>query len=280
MLVVGAVAVSLLFVALWARQQVTRDATPVDVGWAGAIGLLSVVYWLGPLIFRGEPSAEMGSSEAIRRGIVAALGAVWSFRLAAFLFWTRVRGHREEDGRYQALRRGWGSRAGAFFFVFYQAQALLAWLFAGPLFLAMQARGEWSLFDTVGVAIWLVSVFGESAADAQLAAFRADPGNRGKVCQVGLWRYSRHPNYFFEWLHWWTYVAMSVGAPWGWLTVGAPLLMLLFLFKVTGIPATEAQAVRSRGDAYRAYQRTTSVFVPWFPRRESPVDTQTQGDVA
>lgn len=277
-LIWGAVLVSLLFVVLWARQQATRDATPVDVGWAGSIGLLTLFYWLAPLV--SSDTGGRSSDSDIRRAVIAIVGAAWAFRLAGFLYWTRVRGHREEDGRYQALRRGWGSRAGAFFFVFYQAQALLAWLFAGPIFLAMQARTSWSLFDLAGLAIWLTSVVGEGVADAQLAAFRANPANTGRVCQAGLWRYSRHPNYFFEWLHWWSYVAMTVGTPWGWLTIGAPLLMLLFLFKVTGIPATEAQAVRSRGEAYRAYQRTTSVFVPWFPRQESPIDTRSRGDVA
>ena len=250
--------VSLLFVVLWWRQQVTRDATPVDVGWASSIGLLALFYWL--------TSGQVGDA---RVAVIGLLGAGWAFRLALFLYWTRVRGHREEDGRYQTLRRGWGDRAGLFFFVFYQVQALLAWLFAGPIFLAMFARPGWSVGDSIGVGIWLASVLGEATADAQLARFRADPASKGRVCQVGLWRYSRHPNYFFEWLHWGTYVAMTVGSPWGWLTWFAPALMLLFLFKVTGIPATEAQAVRSRGEAYREYQRTTSVFVPWFPKATS-----------
>lgn len=262
-LVWGGLLVSLLFVALWARQQATRDATPVDVGWAASIGLLSLFYWLASGFGSGDKVVGLD-----RMSIIALLGAGWAFRLAAFLYWTRVRGHREEDGRYQTLRRGWGSRAGAFFFVFYQVQALLAWLFAGPVFLAMTARSTWAIGDMIGIAIWAVSVLGEAIADSQLAAFRADSARRGQVCRMGLWRYSRHPNYFFEWLHWWAYVAMTWGTPWGWLTWGAPALMLLFLFKVTGIPATEAQAVRSRGEAYRAYQRTTSVFVPWFPKSE------------
>jgi steroid 5-alpha reductase family enzyme len=92
--------------------------------------------------------------------------------------------------------------------------------------------------------------------------------NRGHTCRDGLWRYSRHPNYFFEWLHWWAYVPLSLGAAGGWATILAPLVMLFFLFCVTGIPATEAQALQSRGADYRQYQRTTSAFFPWFPRRE------------
>ncbi|HEX6834360.1 MAG TPA: DUF1295 domain-containing protein, partial [Rudaea sp.] len=118
-----------------------------------------------------------------------------------------------------------------------------------------------------GLAIWCVSLAGESIADAQLAAFRRNPHNHGKTCRAGLWRYSRHPNYFFEWLHWFTYVCLAMQAPYPvWLlSLLGPVLMLISLFWVTGIPYVEAQALRSRGDDYRAYQRTTSVFVPWFP---------------
>ena len=107
----------------------------------------------------------------------------------------------------------------------------------------------------------------ELPADRQLARFKADPANAGLTCRVGLWRWSRHPNYFFEWLHWWSYCAFAVGSGWWWwTTLVGPVVMLTLLFKVTGIPATEAQAIRTRGDDYRAYQRTTSPFIPWFPK--------------
>jgi steroid 5-alpha reductase family enzyme len=119
------------------------------------------------------------------------------------------------------------------------------------------------------VAVAVLALGGEAIADAQLSRFRRDPANRGTVCRTGLWRYSRHPNYFFEWVHWWAYVLIGIAAPWGWLALFGPALMLLFLFKITGIPPTEARALESRGDAYREYQRTTSVFVPWPPRRET-----------
>jgi steroid 5-alpha reductase family enzyme len=115
----------------------------------------------------------------------------------------------------------------------------------------------------------LVAVAGEAIADRQLQRFRENPANRGQVCQTGLWRYSRHPNYFCEWLHWWAYVACSGLRPvtlWGLL---GPLAMWWFLNRVTGIPPTEAQSLKSRGEAYRRYQQTTSRFFPWPPRAES-----------
>jgi steroid 5-alpha reductase family enzyme len=111
-----------------------------------------------------------------------------------------------------------------------------------------------------------LALIGEAVADAQLAAFKRTPHAPGEVCQRGLWNYSRHPNYFFEWLIWVAWALFALASPYGWLAVACPLLMFYFLFRVTGIPATEAQALRSKGEAYRAYQRSTSAFVPWFKK--------------
>ena len=119
----------------------------------------------------------------------------------------------------------------------------------------------------LGLALGLLAIGGETLADRQLERFRLNPANRGKVCREGLWYYSRHPNYFFEWLYWWAFVLMGIGTSYGWWTLLGPLFMLLFLFKLTGIPYTEKQALASRGEAYRAYQKSTPMFFPWFPRR-------------
>jgi steroid 5-alpha reductase family enzyme len=124
-----------------------------------------------------------------------------------------------------------------------------------------------SLSDVLGFVVWLVAIMGESLADLQLARFKALPANRGKVCSIGLWRYSRHPNYFFEWLIWVALFLFAAPAEWGWTTILCPAIMLFFLLRVTGIPYTEEQSLRSRGELYREYQRITPVFVPWFPRR-------------
>ena len=114
--------------------------------------------------------------------------------------------------------------------------------------------------------VWLVAVVGETAADLQLADFKRKPWNHDRVCREGLWYCSRHPNYFFEWVHWWTYVLMAVGLPNAWLTWLGPLVMGWALVKLTGIPLAEEQAVLRRGEDYRRYQRVTSSFFPWFPR--------------
>jgi steroid 5-alpha reductase family enzyme len=134
------------------------------------------------------------------------------------------------------------------------------------LLAALNPRPRLSPFEYAGAALWLVAWMGEIAADWQLHRFKANPANRGVTCRAGLWRYSRHPNYFFEWLIWVAFAVFAMGSPYGYVSLFAPLLMLYFLFRVTGIPATEAQALRSKGDDYRRYQTSTSAFVPWFPR--------------
>ena len=128
-------------------------------------------------------------------------------------------------------------------------------------------RAHWSGWDPAGALLWCFSVGNTILTDRQLAQFRAIPDHRGKTCRVGWWRYSRHPNYFFEWLHWWSYVVLAAGSPFWWATLAAPATMLYLLFRVTGIPPTEAQALASRGEDYRSYQRTTSMFFPWRPRK-------------
>ena len=213
----------------------------------------------------------LASDGAVEKRVLAVIIAgTWSFRLARHLF-VRLSGHDEEDGRYQAMREHWGDKADFWLFWFFMVQALVAWLFSLPAWVvANDPSAALDAWVFVGLAFWLVSLVGESIADRQLAAFKADPSNRddnrGKVCNVGLWRYSRHPNYFFEWLHWFAYPFVAMGAPYQWVAWLGPVVMLLFLYRVSGIPYTEKQSLKSRGEAYREYQRTTSPFIPWPPK--------------
>ncbi|NKB24027.1 MAG: DUF1295 domain-containing protein [Kiritimatiellae bacterium] len=136
-----------------------------------------------------------------------------------------------------------------------------------PLVLHLYKESSLTGWEIAGFAFGLVAILGEAIADRQLERFRSNPQNRGAVYRDGLWRVSRPPNYFFEWLYWWAYVIMGVGMPCGVVTLLGPVLMLLFLFKLTGIPYTEQQALSSRGDAYREYQKATPIFLPWFPQK-------------
>lgn len=238
---------------LWVIQLRTKNAGTVDVAWSAGIGALALLF------------AALADGHPARRWLVGGLTAVWSLRLAYYLI--RRVGGEQEDGRYQALRESYGPRANRFFFWFFQFQALLVVLFALPPLLAMTAPvGPLRAWDFIGVLICTIAIAGETLADRQLATWRANPANQRRTCRSGLWRYSRHPNYFFEWLHWWAYCAFAAGTWAGLVALLGPALMLLFLFKVTGIPPTEARALARRGDDYRDYQRTTSVFFPWFPK--------------
>jgi len=249
----GAVALMLL---AWAWQLRTRNAGVVDVVWSFGMAASAMTY------------AVLLDGALLPRLLVAVLGGAWGLRLAWHLG-TRVFGDAHEDGRYAYLRKHWDDAQGKFL-LFFLAQALMIVLLSIPFWIvAHNPRGDWSLWTTLGVLIWAMSVAGESLADRQLAAWKRDPAHKGQTCRDGLWRYSRHPNYFFEWLHWFAYVCLAVGLPWGWVlgSLCGPALMLAFLYRVTGIPYTEAQSLRSRGEDYARYQRTTSAFFPRLPKR-------------
>lgn len=250
----GWIVAAAVMALLWAVQRRTGNAGVVDVGWTALVGGLAVVY------------AAESAGWPWRRLAVAAMMGSWSARLTLHLLYDRVLG-KPEDGRYAELRRQKGDRAGGWFFWFFQAQAVAALFFSMPaLFSSLNRAGDFAAVELVAATLWVGAFAGETTADRQLLRFKMNPANKGRTCQVGLWRYSRHPNYFYEWLIWVAYALFATGSPYGWIAWSCPAAMIVLLFKVTGIPATEAQALRSRGDEYRQYQRTTSVFVP-LPRR-------------
>lgn len=250
MIAIGWAASASLMTVLWLAQRARGNAAIVDVAWSFATAGLGAWFALSA---DGYPP---------RRLVVAAMVMIWGARLGLHL-WHRVASERE-DGRYRRMREEWGDKTQRNMFVFFQIQALWAVMFALPMLAAARNRsGPLTWIDAAGIALWTISLVGTSIADRQLANFRLNLANRGKVCRDGLWRYSRHPNYFFEWLHWWAYVALAAGSPIWWVAPLGVATMLYFLTKVTGIPPTEAQAIRSRGNAYREYQRTTSAFIPW-----------------
>ena len=246
-------AVSILMLILWLISLKTHNASIVDPGWAFGLLICAGIY------------AAAGDGYIWRNALFVFMTGVWACRLGLYLF-TRI-WKQPEEGRYQQLRKEWQRNINFKFLLFFEFQALLDVVLSIPfLVAALNPTPRLSSLEFAGLGIWAIAMLGEATADAQLNRFKKDAANKGKTCQAGLWNYSRHPNYFFEWLIWVGWLVFALGSPYGWIVVVCPLLMLYFLFKVTGIPATEAQALRSRGEDYRRYQQTTSVFVPWFKK--------------
>jgi len=249
-------AMAVVMAGLWVLQLRMRNASIADVGWC--MGLITVVLWY----------ATQATGEIERKIVVAILVVLYAGRLGFYILLNRVIG-KQEDARYRRLRELWGGSERLKMFAYFQLQALaVAGLSLPFLVLIQNPRPPFALIELAGLLIWIVAITGEAVADWQLAQFRSKSWNRDRVCRDGLWYCSRHPNYFFEWLHWWAYVVMAIGTP-GWLlTWIGPVAMGWALVKVTGIPLAEAQALASRGEEYRIYQQTTNAFLPWWPKRQ------------
>ncbi len=257
----GWAGVAVIMLILWFAQWRSKNAGIVDVAWAFGTGVLAI--WL---------VLASDSGELTRKIIIALMAAFWGVRLGIHLS-SRVFSE-TEDGRYRYMREQLGSRVQPVMFGFFQIQALWAVMFALPMWAAAQSGAPAPAWhDVAGFLVFVAALAGEAIADAQLSRFRKNPENRGKVCRDGFLRYSRHPNYFFEWVHWFAYVLIGIGSPVWWITVAGVIVMYVFLTRITGIPFTEQQSLRSRGDAYRRYQETTSSFFPLPP--EEPKGNET-----
>ena len=257
LLLIGTIAVVTVMLALWLLGLAGHNFSYVDIGWSANFALLAIIY------------GAIGSGDPLRRLLICGMFAVWSTRLALHLA-ARIIGEPEE-GRYAQLRKEWGAKGNVNlkFLGFFQFQALLNVVLGLPmLFAVMNSQSQLHALEITGAIVWLIAVIGESIADAQLKHFKRDKNNKSKVCDVGLWGWSRHPNYFFEWTIWIGYALFALASPYGWVCLALPLLMLHFLINVTGVKATEEQSLRSKGDAYRHYQRRVSVFIPLPPKKE------------
>ena len=262
-LLLSALLLALAMTGAWGLRLATGKSGWIDAIWSAAVGVVGIVAALG---------AEGGG----RRFLVAGLVALWSGRLALHIA-QRTRGA-ADDPRYAELARQWGPafRSRLFFFLQVQAAAGLVLVMAIHLAAATPAPFP-GLLDGVAALLLLGSILGEATADAQLACFRAT-APAGSVCDVGLWGWSRHPNYFFEWLGWCAFPVFALAAidtrPLGLLTLAAPALMWLLLVRVSGIPPLEAQMLASRGEAFRAYAARVSPFVPLPPRAGGRASSQ------
>ena len=253
-LAAGLAGTSVVMFLMWLLQLRTGNAGVVDAAWALCIGALAIA------------ASALGHGWLWRKLAIAGGMGMWSARLGIHLLRDRVIG-RPEDGRYVALRRDWGASVRVRMLWFFQVQAMAAVFFALPAFIASaNPVPTYSVIESVALVLWCAGFAGEVVSDRELAHFRADPVNRGRTCQAGLWRYSRHPNYFCEWIMWVAYALFALASPFGGAALLCPVAMLYLLLRVTGVPLAEQQALRSRGDDYRHYQQTTNAFFPWRPR--------------
>jgi steroid 5-alpha reductase family enzyme len=248
------VCASVVMLLMWVLQLRTGNAGVVDAAWALSIGALVAC------------ASALGHGWFERRLAIAVVMGLWSARLGTYLLRDRVIG-KPEDGRYLALRREWGAAVRVRMLWFFEVQAMAVVFFSLPAFIvAGNPTPGFSVLEVLALLLWCAAFAGEVIADRQLARFKSAATNRGRICQVGLWRYSRHPNYFCEWVMWLAYALFALPSPLGAVALLCPAAMLYLLLRVTGVPLAEQQSLRSRGDAYRRYQKTTNAFFPWRPR--------------
>ncbi len=236
--------------------------------WAVKIDNYGIVdaTWSYCFLIHGLLFLILADGYVYRQLLALTLLGLWSLRLGTFLTKRLYSHHPHEDTRYQKLRADYGSHVKRGFLVFYFYQAISVSVLTLPFILIFQnIDSPINNWEIAGAILWVIALVGESIADHQMNSFKSHKENKGKICNVGLWNYSRHPNYFFESLIWWGYFLVMIGSGvyWG---IYAPLIILFLLLKVTGVPPSEEQSLKSRGDAYRAYQKKTSVFVPWFKK--------------
>jgi steroid 5-alpha reductase family enzyme len=236
---------------VWIIYRLLKNPSVVDVSWS--IGLM-----MSGLIYLWLPSITL------RNGIISALLILWSLRLAGYLWFTRIRkGH--VDKRYNELSSNWKINKSFGFFINFQLQALFIFIISVVFLFAGKVEAEnLSSLDIIGCIVVILGIAGESLSDLQLQHFKSN--NKKKVCNVGLWRYSRHPNYFFDWITWCGFTLFGLRYIHGYISIISPLFLYVIFNHITG-PMTERGSIQSRGQAFIDYQRETSMFFPWFKKK-------------
>ncbi len=256
-LVLNLCLVGVYVLAQWVASVYYRDASLVDRYWGGGFVLVATFTF----VFTGY--------DTFRDAVLLALTAVWGLRLSVYLTWRNW--GTGEDYRYAAMRDKHGGRfAVVSLFTVFGLQGLLTWFISMPLQVGIgaSAPADFTFLDGAGIGLWVAGFTFESVGDYQLARFKANPANEGRVMDRGLWRYTRHPNYFGDALVWWGLYAIAASTPYGPFTILSPLLMHFFLVRVSGVKMLEKKLKRTR-PAYAAYVARTNAFYPWFPKEKA-----------
>ncbi len=254
----SAAAIAVLMVGTWLLSLPLRNASIVDIVWG--LGFV-VVAWVSYLV---------GDGVEARRLLLAVMVSVWGLRLAGYLLWRNA--GKGEDFRYQAMRRKAGSSfAVKSLITVFALQGVIMWVVSLPVQVASVPDSPESIgvLGIAGVAVWAVGLFFEATGDWQLARFKADPANAGQVMDRGLWRYTRHPNYFGDFCVWWGIWLVAAATGIGVVAVVGPLVMSVFLMRVSGVPMLE-RTIGKRRPGYEDYVRRTNSFFPGPPKAAAP----------
>jgi steroid 5-alpha reductase family enzyme len=248
-------AIFLAATLLWAVSVFLKNSSIIDIFWGPMFVLTAwIVFFTSPA---GFPT---------RQWLVAGMVTLWGLRLGGYVFW---RNHgRGEDFRYAAWRKQHGSSwTWRSYFQVFILQGILAWIIGWPLVAAISSStpAQISILDGLGVIVWAFGFMFEAGGDYQLAQFRANPANKGKILDQGFWRYTRHPNYFGDAAQWWGWYLVALGGG-GWWTIFGPVMMTILLVRISGVALLEKTlAVEKPG--YREYIEKTSAFIPWLPKK-------------
>lgn len=242
----------LVFVLVWWIGARISNYSFVDATWA--LSLLIPVS-LSSIFLEGD---------LLRKILLLAMASLWSLRLGIYLLLRILKHHPSEDPRYKKLRQIWLEKSHSRFLSLHLLNAILILLMSLPFALSMQNKGSIHWLEILGLSIFVIGFVGEMVADWQIAHFKKHSSE--KICNKGLWKYSRHPNYFFEFVIWLGIWIFSCASNYPIATIHAPLILLYLLIRVTGIPPNEKAQLKSKGTAYKHYQQTTSSFIPWFKR--------------
>lgn len=254
MLLAAWVSLFILMSGFWYLGKKKQNYSVVDIAWTIGLVVCAVIYYI------------MGEGNPERKAIITGMVIFWGVRLATHLSF-RIFTH-GEDARYTEFRKDYGDQVDSKFFVrIFQFQAIIDLVLSIPfLIVCIDPNPDIGILEIAGIVLFIIGVAGESVADYQLKHFKDDPANRSKNCEVGLWNYSRHPNYFFEWTIWVSYSLVCLASPFGYFGLLSPILMLLLFLKLT-IALAENQSMKKRPEIYTEYRKTTNEFFPWFKKK-------------